>query len=112
LTALRILILAGLVRLALLFPLLSLFRALLFLTLTFGLIGLATLILRLTFVVTALLFGLASLLGFFAALISVLILLVLVRFPLFTSQATVFAVTGLLGTGNSGGRQQSGQSEG
>jgi len=101
-----LLILAGLFGLTPLFPLLSLFSSLLFLTLAFGLVRLATLILGLTFVVTALLFGLASLLGFFVALISVLILLVLFRFPFFPSQATVFTVTGLLGTGKAGGPEQ------
>jgi hypothetical protein len=80
---------------------------LLFLTLAFGLIRLATLILGLTFVVTALLFGLASLLGFFVAPGFILILLVLFRFPFFASQATVFTVTRLLGTGKTGGSQQS-----
>jgi len=101
-----LLILAGLFGLTPLFPLLSLFSSLLFLTLAFGLVRLATLILGLTFVVTALLFGLASLLGFFVALISVLILLVLFRFPFFPSQATVFTVTGLLGTGKAGGPEE------
>ena len=114
LTALRILILAaqfGLSSLLLfltpLLPLLSLLGALLFLTLAFGLIRLPTLILGLTFVVTALLFGLASLLGFFVAPVFILILLVLFRFPFFASQATVFTVTRLLGTGKTGGSQQS-----
>ena len=114
LTALRILILAGqfglsslLLFLTPLLPLLSLLGALLFLTLAFGLIRLATLILGLTFVVTALLFGLASLLGFFVAPGFILILLVLFRFPFFASQATVFTVTRLLGTGKTGGSQQS-----
>jgi len=117
LTALRILILAGqfglsslLLFLTPLLPLLSLLGALLFLTLAFGLIRLPTLILGLTFVVTALLFGLASLLGFFVAPVFILILLVLLvlfRFPFFASQATVFTVTRLLGTGKTGGSQQS-----
>jgi len=114
LTALRILILAGqfglsslLLFLTPLLPLLSLLGALLFLTLAFGLIRLATLILGLTFVVVALLFGLASLLGFFVAPVFILILLVLFCFPFFASQATVFTVTRLLGTGKTGGSQQS-----
>jgi hypothetical protein len=106
LTALGILILAGLVGLTPLFPLLPLLSALLFLTLAFGLVSLATLILGLTFVVTALLFGLASLLGFCAGLISVLILLALFRFPFFTSHATVFTIAGLLGAGQAGGSEQ------
>ena len=113
LTALRILILPGqfglsslLLFLTPLLPLLSLLGALLFLTLAFGLIRLPTLILGLT----ALLFGLASLLGFFVAPVFILILLVLLvlfRFPFFASQATVFTVTRLLGTGKTGGSQQS-----
>jgi hypothetical protein len=114
LTALRILILPGqlglsslLLFLTPLLPLLSLLGALLFLTLAFGLIRLATLILGLTFVVTALLFGLASLLGFFVAPIFILILLVLVPFPLFASHATIFTVAGLLGgAGKTAGSQQ------
>jgi hypothetical protein len=114
LTALGILILAGLfglsslfLFLAPLFPLLSLLRTLLLLTLAFGLIRLATLILGLTFIVAALLFGLALLLSFFVAPVLVLILLVLVPLPFFTSHATIFTVGGLLGSGKTGGSQQS-----
>jgi len=114
LTALRILVLAGLFGLAslflflpALFPLLFLLRPLLLLTLPVGLIRLATLILGLTFVVTALLFGLASLLGFVVAPVFILILLVLVPLPLFASHAAIFTVGGLLGNGKTGGSQQS-----
>jgi hypothetical protein len=80
---------------------------LLLLTLAFGLVRLTPLILCLTFVVTALLFGLALLLGVVVAPVLVLILLVLVRFPFFTSYATVFTVAGFLGSGKTGGSQQS-----
>ncbi|HSQ24187.1 MAG TPA: hypothetical protein VLN44_07255 [Pyrinomonadaceae bacterium] len=99
--------------LTLLLPLPSLLSALLVLALPFGLtlrVALAALILCLTFVVTALLLSLTSLLCFFVppGLILILILiLILVPFPLFTAYAAVLAIAGFLGVGKAGGSQQS-----
>jgi hypothetical protein len=118
LPSLLVLILARLFRLpslylflTLLLPLPSLLSALLLLTLPFSLalfVTLATLLLRLTFVVAALLFGLTPL-GFVVAPV---VILILVPFPLFAANATVLTIVGLLCAGQAGGCRQSGQGEG
>jgi hypothetical protein len=115
-TSLLFLILAGLfclaalfIRLALLFPLPALLGALLLLLLTFRL---SLLVLRLAVVVSSLLFSLPALLGFFAAPVFVLILLILLRFPLFAAEPAILPVTRFLGGGDTRQGEKCGQGEG
>jgi hypothetical protein len=112
-TSLLLLVLAGLVRLALLilllpllFPLAALLGALLILPLP---IGLTLLILGLAFAVPSLFLSLPALLGIFAAAV---VVLTLVRFSLLTADPTILTVTGFLGSGDSSYREKRGQGEG
>ena len=99
--------------LPLLIHLAALFRSLLLRALALGLalfIPLATLFLRLAFIVAALLFSLAPLLRFFVPAVFILALILL--FPFFATQSAVFTVGGLLRAHQAACSQQGRDGEG